>query len=273
MTVPSFGEAAARGQKKPAESRKNQMYGSLAGAGAVGIGAGSITAGYGHSMINAAHATDANALQALKDARSSANKKKAAANRQFEAAGRAHANAVKRYDNFGRWRNGYLGEDHWQSDFDTKMRISRSDPRHRKLIEDEHDYLASAGRDTGREHHRLGNQYDDADDAAVKARNAVKGFKPSAQVGRYERLAARGKLGAALSIGALGAGIYGIEHSRQHTPKMSIQPKYASQAAVGRKADIDMGKMRAAAYRAGKPAGSMSDDELRAWHSSNHGGH
>lgn len=273
MTVPSFGEAAARGQKKPAKTTSNQRYGALAGAGALGVGAGSITAGYAHGRINQAHAADENALADLKSARSAANKKRLAVQRQLDAAGRKRIDAVNRYDDFTRWSRGNTGDVYWQSNMPAKLKISRTNPNHRKFIQDEHDLLAAAGREAEHGHHKLLNMHDDAEDAAIAARKAVKGFKPSANVGRYASLALRGKVGAALGAGAVGAGIYGIERSRQHTPRMSVQPKYASQASVGRKNDIDLGKMRAAAYRAGKPAGGMSDDELHSWFASNHGGH
>jgi hypothetical protein len=78
--------------------------------------------------------------------------------------------------------------------------------------------------------------HDAAKESSKKAHGAVKGFKPTAESRGLRGLAHGGKVGAAIGVGALAAGIYGIERSRQHPPApVRIQPRYAPQAVVGHK--------------------------------------
>jgi len=269
--VESYGNKSSAPRERVIKSdRKQNNYARLAGVGALTAGAGVGTSLYANNKIKNASAADEKALNTLKyqeHMAGAAYKKTAHAQKKATV---AMNSGLKEYDALHAFISGH-GPDQ-QSFRDPaspkeKIKYDRTNATHRAMAQTHIEGISARNRHHPFEAQESWERNNAARTAHENAKAATSGFKPAAAevTAKYGRIGRKGKIGAAIGAAGMLAGLAGVERSRQYGPK-PVKPRFAEQAAVGRKHATDHAKAKGAAYRAGLPAGNMSREQIDSWY-------
>jgi hypothetical protein len=256
-----------------------RRYSGLAEAGAAtGLGGAGLAA-YSRGRVKGVQAADKKALSALWGAKSSHESAALIAQRDMESARTARTAArAKEAKLVERWSKPVTARSKTMM-VPTYDRDPAFGGRQRKINRGDVSYAKPYRQ--GRAVHRAESlrQYDlehkaqtrlsQSNQAADEAKRVARSFTGTApKVARlYGRLGKVGMVAAGAGALATAAGITGVERNRHKLYKpAAIQPRFAPQAAVGRKQEISHEKAKGAAYRAGLPAGKMSREEIDSWY-------
>jgi len=268
----NWPQAATRGALRTMRVVKSDQRRYMAGAG-VGAGVGLAGVGasvYGQRRVAGAQAADDRARSALRDDFRSAKNRAFGMRTAAQAADSQLAGSTRQWNTLNGWLDG-RGKDRRKvplfDDEKATRVMDRSNPADVAEAKRVQATRAKQMVDLG----ELKNQQEfAAKHARQKASEAAgkwRGFTATApKVTRtFGRVARGGRVAAGVGFAGMVGGMVGVERSRSYGSKPA-QPRYASQAVVGRRAAIDHGKAKAAAYRAGLPAGNMSRDQIDSWY-------